>query len=223
MLGQRTRGRSRIDRSERGASAPDPCCDHAARRSESTTTSASPPRPVVTALPDRSRPERIHARRMSVQGNAGDTALPSGLEAASDVDVAGWTDGRWFMSAPRTGWLRSRRRACTGRQHSRPSCPNEATHPKIDHATAQPSLWVRTSEGAPPDVASKPSPVPLDVFATGEDEPVADQHPGVEPARPVANTESRRSSRGVELRIRDNAPSRPRRSSSCFRRPGGAR
>ena len=27
-------------------------------------------------------------------------------------------------------WLRSRRRACTGRQRNRPSCPNEATHPK---------------------------------------------------------------------------------------------
>jgi hypothetical protein len=27
-------------------------------------------------------------------------------------------------------WLRSRRRACTGRQRYWPSCPNEATHPK---------------------------------------------------------------------------------------------
>jgi hypothetical protein len=48
----------------------------------------------------------------------------------ADRAVTGRRMRRHFRVAPRTGWLRSRRRACTGRQRYRPSCPNEATHPK---------------------------------------------------------------------------------------------
>ena len=39
----------------------------------------------------------------------------------------GTTDRHQWASSAR---LRSRRRACTGRQRYRPSCPNEATHPR---------------------------------------------------------------------------------------------
>ncbi len=129
--GPRTPGSRRTDRTGRSSSAPDRSAHHAALRP--TVSSA-----VATARARRSPDDRPDARTqgflISVRAGGHEPWVRSARRATNaSSSPVGARCGRDEVSvtvSPRTGRLGRRRRACTGRQRYRPSCPNEATHPK---------------------------------------------------------------------------------------------
>lgn len=127
--GPRTQRFHRTDRSGRSSSAPHPFAHHAALR-PTASSAVDPTR--ARRSPDDRPDARTQGCLISVRAGGHEPwvwAARRAMPSSSPVG-ASCRDELSVMVSPRTGRLGRRRRACTGRQRYRPSCPNEATHPK---------------------------------------------------------------------------------------------